>query len=297
MSAWLVAPGSASLELGEKLAKALNAETVGIEYTVFPDGENKVRLLTEVRNKKVIVVQSTYYPADSHLMQLFLLCHKLSEEGAEVYAFIPYLAYARQDREFQKGEIISLGVISHLLRSVGIKSLLTIDIHSTRGLGYFTFPAYSASAIPLLAEHVRRNFELSNPLALSPDYGGQNRVQAFAKLLNLESMVLKKVRDRVTGEVTIEDSIPPLGGRDLIIIDDMISTGTSIQRATKLLKKNGAGRIITMCTHALLLGNALNEILDSGVEKVVSTNSVPSAASKIDVAPMIAEHYKSLESS
>jgi len=297
MSDWLVAPGPASPELGEKLAKALNAETIGLEYKIFPDGENKVRLLTEVRNRRVIVVQSTYYPADSHLMQLFLLCHKLSEEGAEVYAFIPYLAYARQDREFQKGEVISLGVLSHLLRSVGIKSLLTIDIHSTRGLGYFTFPAYSASAIPLLAQHVKKNFELSNPLALSPDYGGQSRVQAFAKLLDLESIALKKVRDRVTGEVTIEDNIPPLDGRDLIIVDDMISTGTSIQRATRFLKKNGAGRIITMCTHALLLGSALDEILASGVEEVVATNSVPSPASKIDVAPMIAEHYRSLESS
>lgn len=295
MSNWLVAPGPASPELGEKLAKALNADIVGLEYKTFPDGENKVRLLSDVRNRKVVVVQSAHPPVDSHLMQLFLLCHKLSEEGAEVFAFIPYLAYARQDREFQKGEVISLGVLSHLLRSVGIKSLLTIDIHSTRGLGYFTFPAYSASAIPLLAEHIKKHFEFSNPLALSPDYGGQNRVQAFARLLNLESFALKKIRDRVTGEVTIEDSIPPLSGRDLIIVDDMISTGTSIQRATRFLKKNGAGRIIAMCTHALLLGNALGEILDSGVEEVIATNSVPSPASKIDVSPMIAEHYRSLE--
>ena len=295
MSDWLVAPGPASPELGEKLAKALNADTLALEFRTFPDGESKVRLLSGVRNKKVIVVQSTHPPADTHLMQLFLLCHKLSEEGAEVFAFIPYLAYARQDREFQKGEVISLGVLSHLLRSVGIKSLLTIDIHSSRGLGYFAFPAYSASAIPFLAEHVRKNFKLSDPIALSPDYGGQNRVQAFARLLNLESIALKKLRDRVTGEVTIEDSMPPLNGRDLIIVDDMISTGTSIQRATRFLKKNGAGKIITLCTHALMLGNALNDILASGVEEVVATNTVPSAASKVDVSPLIAEHYRTLQ--
>jgi ribose-phosphate pyrophosphokinase len=296
MSDWLVAPGPASPELGEKLAKALNAGIVDLEFRIFPDAESKVRLISDVRNRKVIVVQSTYPPADLHLMQLFLLCHKLSEEGANVLAFVPYLAYARQDREFQKGEVISLGVLAHLLRSVGIKSLLTIDIHSSRGLGYFSFPAYSASAIPLLAEHVKKNFELSSPLALSPDYGGQNRVQAFARLLDLESTALKKVRDRVTGEVTIEDSIQNLNGRDVVIVDDMISTGTSIQRATKFLKKNGAGRIITVCTHALLLGDAHNDILAAGVEEVVATNSIPSLASKIDVTPMISDHYRILES-
>ena len=146
--------------------------------------------------------------------------------GSKVYACVPYLAYARQDLEFQRGETASLAVISRLFRSIGVNSLLTVDIHSTHGLGYFSFPTFSVSAMPLLANYVSNNIKLNSPLAVSPDFGGSSRVEAFSKLLDIDYISLKKSRSRTTGEVVMEDSNVEVAGRDIILVDDMISTGT-----------------------------------------------------------------------
>ena len=146
---WLVAAGPASLDVAAGLASKLGTRLVKIENVDFPDGESKVRILDEARNKSVAIVQSLYPPQDKHFLQLLLIAHKLSEDGADVNAVAPYLAYARQDKEFLPGEIVSLGVISHLLRSVGVRRLVTVDIHSAQGLGLFSIPVYSCSAMPL----------------------------------------------------------------------------------------------------------------------------------------------------
>lgn len=161
-----MAAGPASLDVAANLSAKLGAKLATVESTDFPDGESKLRIVDDVRNKSVIIVQSTYPPVDKHLVQLFLLAHKLSEEGADVHAAVPYLGYARQDKEFLKGEIVSLGVIAHVLRTVGVKRMVTVDIHSMQCLGLFSFPVYSTSAIPLLAQYVGSNFDLQNPLSL-----------------------------------------------------------------------------------------------------------------------------------
>src|SRR5579862_1767900 len=196
---WMVAAGPASLEVAASVAAKLGGSLARVENTDFPDGESKLRILDDARNKSVLVVQSLYPPPDKHLMQLLLISHKLSEEGAEVSAVVPYLAYARQDKEFLKGEVVSLGVISHLLRSVGVKRLVTVDIHSAEGLGLFSIPVYSCSAIPLLADYVSKNYTLSNPIAVSPDFGSSARVEAFASVIKSEYASFKKMRNRQTG--------------------------------------------------------------------------------------------------
>lgn len=294
MRNWLVAAGPASLDIAANLSAKLGAKLATIESTDFPDGESKIRVVDDVRNKSVIVVQSTYPPVDKHFMQILLLSHKLSEEGAEVHAVIPYLGYARQDKEFLKGEIVSLGVIAHLLRSVGVKRLVTVDIHSMQGLGLFSFPVYSTSAIPLLAEYVRNNFELQNPIAISPDFGSSTRVEAFAAVLKCDHVSFKKTRDRVTGEVKTEEVKLDLRGRDAVIIDDMISTGGSVVKASQLLKKNGARKVIATCTHAVLVGGAADKLKAAEVDEIVSTNTIPTKYSKVDVSPLISSYFETL---
>ena len=294
MRDWLVAAGPASLDIAANLSAKLGAKLVTIESTDFPDGESKIRIVDDVRNKSVIVVQSTYPPVDKHFMQILLLSHKLSEEGADVHAVVPYLGYARQDKEFLKGEIVSLGVIAHLLRSVGVKRLVTVDIHSMQGLGLFSFPVYSTSAIPLLAEYVSNNFELHNPIAISPDFGSSTRVEAFAAVLKCDHISFKKTRDRVTGEVKTEEVKLDLRGRDAVIIDDMISTGGSVVKAAQLLKKNGARKVIATCTHAVLIGGAADKLKAAEVDEIVSTNTIPTKYSKVDVSPLISSYFETL---
>ncbi|MHB8567393.1 MAG: ribose-phosphate diphosphokinase [Nitrososphaerales archaeon] len=294
MKEWLVASGPASLDIAASLSALLGSNLARLESTDFPDGESKLKVEGDFRNKSVIVVQSTYPPVDKHLLQLLLISHKLSEEGAEVNAVVPYMCYARQDKEFLKGEIVSLGVIAHLFRSVGVKRIVTVDIHSIQGIGLFSLPVYSVSAIPLLAEYIEKHGNLSNPISVAPDLGSLNRVEAFASVLKSDYFAFKKTRDRITGEVTAEAKDLNLKGRDAVIIDDMISTGGSVAKSAQLLKKNGAERIIATCTHALLAGGAEEKLRAAGVDEIVATNTIPSKFSKVDVSPLIASYFKTL---
>ncbi len=291
---WTVAPGPASLEIATNLSAKLGAKLLPVEVTDFPDGESKIRIGEDVRNKRVIVVQSTYPPVDKHLMQLLVLSHKLSEDGADVFCAVPYLGYARQDREFLPGEVVTLGVIGRLMRSVGIKRLVTVDIHSVKALGLFSFPVYSTSSIPLLAEYIGKNYQLRQPIAVSPDFGSSSRVEAFSAVLKSEHISFKKSRDRKTGEITTEEQSLNLMGRDAIIIDDMISTGASVVKCAQLLKKYGASRIITAVAHAVLIGGAADRIMGAGVDELIATNTIPSKYSKVDVSPLLASHFEML---
>ena len=294
MTDWSVAPGPASVELASKLAKVLGADLLNINSQVFFDGETKLTLDCDVRDKRVIMVQSMYPPVDTHLVQALSLAHRLSEDGAQVFALIPYLGYSRQDSEFLKGEIVTLGIVAHLLRSVGIKRLVTVDIHSTKGLGYFTVPAYSVSAVPLLGEYFRNQKDKGELVAVAPDLGASMRVEAFAKILDIEHLIFEKVRNKVSGEVTVLDRGMDLRGKRIIIVDDMISTGGTIRRAAATLLKNGAEKLFAACVHPVLVGDALDKILESGVDEVVATNTIPSSISKVDVASPIAEYFKTL---
>ena len=294
MSDWLVLAGPASKDLSFSLSKSLDLDLIEVESRSFPDGERKVRLQHDVKNKNIILVQSLHPPIDGHLMQLLFTIHKLTEEGAKVLACVPYLAYARQDLEFQKGEVISLSVLSRLFRSVGVSSLVTVDIHSSQGLGYFSFPTYSVSAMPLLANYAKNNLKLVSPLAVSPDFGGSARVEAFAKIMDIPSISLKKSRNRNTGEVIMEKSNIEVTGRDILLIDDMITTGNSIVKAANYLKKFNTGKIYALCSHAVLIDAASSIIQEAGVEEIIATNTIPCNVSKVDITPILTEHFKTI---
>jgi ribose-phosphate pyrophosphokinase len=269
----------------------MNAEVVGVDAKVFPDGESRIRITTQVRNKPVILVQSTYPPVDQHLVQLLFLAHRLSEEGAEVFAVLPYFGYSRQHREFLPGEVISLSVVVHLLRTSGVKRLVTVDVHNAQGLGFFSFPAYSVSAIPQLAEYFQRNYRLVEPVAVSPDFGASARAEAFAKVLGCEYVVLSKKRDRTTGDVETEAAELPVRGRDVVLVDDIISTGGTVQKATQRLRQAGAEAVLVACVHPLMVGDAAERLRRAGVREVIGTNTVPSPVSIVDVAPILAAYF------
>lgn len=294
MSDWLVLAGPASKNLSLSLSKSLDLDLIEVESKSFPDGERKVRLQHDVKNKNIILVQSLHPPIDTHLMQLLFTVHKLTEEGAKVFACIPYLAYARQDLEFQKGEVITLGVLSRLFRSVGVSSLVTVDIHSSQGLGYFSFPTYSVSAMPLLANYSKNNLKLNSPLAVSPDFGGSARVEAFAKIMDIPNISLKKSRNRSTGEVIMEESNIDVTGRDILLIDDMITTGNSIVKAANYLNKFNPGKIYALCSHAVLIDDASLIIKEAGVEEIIATNTIPCNVSKVDITPILTEYFKTI---
>ncbi|RMW35202.1 MAG: ribose-phosphate pyrophosphokinase [Nitrosopumilus sp.] len=288
MSKLSVICGKASEDLGRKLARKIKANLVKSEVRVFPDGESKITLKGNISKRKSIVVQSIYPPVDTNLIQALSLISKAKENSSEVIVVIPYMGYARQDREFLPGEIVTMKVMAKLFKGAGASKLIVVDIHSLIGLKYFTMKSKNVSAVPDLATYFKK-MSLKDPLVVSPDQGGKERAKEFAKEMGVEFIALQKKRDRKTGKVQIKTKQADVVGRDLILVDDMISTGGSIVNATKFLKKEKCKRVFVACTHALLMNDAEKKIKKSGVTKIVSANTIPGNTSIVDVSNTIAK--------
>ena len=287
MSRLSVVAGKSSEELAKKIARKLKANLVKTQDITFPDGESKITLCRSMSSQKVVVVQSVFPPVDTSLVQTLSLIAKAKEVSPRVIAVVPYMGYARQDREFLPGEIVTMKVLAKLFRGAGASEVIVVDIHSKIGLGHFKIKTQNVTAVPELVKHFKK-MDLKSPLIVSPDQGGRDRAEEFAKKFKADYIVLTKQRDRKTGKVQIKTK--DVGGvrdRDLILVDDMISTGGSIVKATEFLKKQKCGRVFVACTHGLLINDAEKKIRKAGVTKIVSTNTVPGKTSVVDVSTAV----------
>jgi len=281
--------GKTSENLAKELSKKIKANLVKSEIRVFPDGESKITLIGKISKKKSIVLQSIYPPVDTNLVQVLSLITKAKENSSEVIAVIPYMGYARQDREFLPGEIVTMKVLGKLFKSAGASKIIVVDIHSSIGLKHFSIKTKNVTAIPDLVGFFKK-LSLKNPLVVSPDQGGKERAKKFAKEFNSDYIALEKTRDKKTGKVKIKTkNLEEVENRDLILVDDIISTGGSIIKATQFLKKQKCKRIYVACTHALLMNNAEKKIKKAGVTSIISTNTIPGKTSKVDISKTIAK--------
>jgi ribose-phosphate pyrophosphokinase len=284
-----VISGKASEDLAEKLSRKINANLVKSKVKVFPDGENKITLSGNLSKRKSIVVQSIYPPVDTNLVQALSLISKAKEVSSEVITVIPYMGYARQDREFLPGEIVTMKVLGKLFKGAGASKIITVDIHSIIGLKHFAIKTKNVTAIPDLVKYFKK-LSLKNPLVISPDQGGKDRAKKFAEKFKSEYIALEKKRNKKTGQVQIKTrNTDEVVGRDLILVDDMISTGGSIIKATQFLKKQNCKRVYVACTHALLMNDAKKKIRKAGVTKIISANTIPGKTSVVDVSNTIAK--------
>jgi len=288
MVKFTVIGGCGSSDLAKRIARKLKATYIKTEKKVFPDGESKITINKIPKRSIVVVVQSTYPPVDSNLLELLSIISKVQKFSSKIYAIIPYMGYARQDREFLDGEIVTIGVVGRLLKASGVKKVLTVDIHSKLALKELKISSENVSAMEVLVKHFKK-MKMKDPLVISPDLGGQIRAKEFANMLKTDSIALKKHRDRKTGKVKILSEKVDVKDRDLIIVDDMISTGGSIVKATKFLKKQKCKRIFVACTHALLVNDAAKDIKNAGVSQIISTNTIPGESSKVDISKVISD--------
>jgi ribose-phosphate pyrophosphokinase len=288
--------GPSSVDLGTAIARHLDAELVPVHLKIFPDGESKIKV-RKVEKNHCIIVQSTYPPTDRHLLQALMMLERCSKDGsANVWAVMPYMAYSRQDREFLDGEVVSAALVAKLVENVGTKKLITVDVHSPDSLSYYTIDTQNISAVGLLAEYAAGKIKPNAPIVVSPDLGGTKRAAEFAKILGTDMIALTKSRDKDTAQVFIEEKEldSNVVGRDLILLDDMISTGESIVESCKFLKKYKPNKIYAMCTHALLIGDAMTRINSAGVDEIISTNSIPGISAKVDLAQLISAQLKTI---
>ena len=283
-----VVAGSASKDLGKRIARRLKAPYVEAKTRVFPDGESKITFGRIPKNSIVLVVQSTYPPVDTNLLQALSIISQVRKVSSKIYAIIPYMGYARQDKQFLSGEVVTMSIVAKMLEVAGAKKVVVVDIHSKTALNHFKISKESVSAIPELAKYFKK-LKLKNALVVSPDVGGALRAKKFASLLNTDFITLKKSRDRNTGKVQIHSSKVDVRGRDLIVVDDIISTGGSVVRATQFLKRQKCKRVFVACTHGLFIGDAIRKMKKAGVSQIISTNTIPRSTSKVDVSGVIVE--------
>jgi len=288
----IVIPGPASVELGRKIAEVLKIKTVPVEFKRFPDGESYIRFEGNVKNEDIVIVQTTSPPQNENLVQLFLMADNAKDMGAKsITAIVPYFAYARQDSRFRPGEALSVKTIVTLLKTCGVSRIITVNSHNPTILKTLPVSVEDLSAFGLLAEYFKKKgFE--GAFSLSMGKKGMSTAVEADKVLKGGCNYIPTQRDRVTGNVTIEKKTLPVKNRDAIIFDDIISSGGTMIKAVSWVKEQRAKRVYAACVHPLLIGDTKDKILKAGADGIVGTDSVPSAVSKVSVAPLIAEALK-----
>lgn len=272
--------GTSNKPLAEKIANKLGINLSPLEIHVFPDGEKRVRLLEKVVGEKCVVVQPTSPNPDRNYMELFFIVDALKRSGAKsVTAVIPYLGYQRQDHVFRDGEAVSLEVIATLLKWGGVDEIVAFDLHSIKIPEIFMIKLSHLSALPLFAQEIKKIG--GNTVLVSPDMGGIRRIKILSEILNnMPYAVIEKDRDLATGKVTAS-GIDGDTKENVVIVDDMISTGSTIVAAANLLINKGANNIYVFATHGVFSQDAPIILNNSSLRKVFVTDTINIPKEKI----------------
>lgn len=286
-----IIPGPASKKLGESIAEVLNVEAVPVFFKTFPDGESYIRFsIDSLQDEDVVIVQTTSPPQDQRLIQLLLMADNALElKARSITAVVPYFAYSRQDKRFLPGEAFSVKTIVKLLENSGVNRIITVNAHNPKVLKTFNIPVEDLSAIPLLAEYFKAKGLVDNPVSLSLGKKALSVATEADGVLKGGFDYVSTRRDVVTGNVTLEEKELRIKNRNVIIFDDIISSGGTMAKAVKFVKEQGAKKVYSACVHPLLMGDAKKRILENGAEEIIGTDSVPSSVSKVSIAPLISK--------
>lgn len=278
-----VVPGSASKSIANHLAREISADLADIEIRRFIDGECYVRIKSDLKGEDVIIVQTTY--PDENIIETILLRDAVRDfDPNTIILVIPYYGYARQDKKFQDGEAVSARAIAEIL-SIDIDAILMVDPHKEYIKDFFKTKAFVCSAVPEIARYLA---DREVDVILAPDRGAIWRAETIAKDLDCEWDFLEKTR--ITDEVIeIKPKSINVDGRNIAIIDDIISTGGTMARAVQEMKKQGARNVYVACTHGLFIGEAIEKITSAGATEIISTDTIENSFSKVKVAPQIAK--------
>lgn len=273
--------GSASQLLAGRVSDALKSNPVVSEFKRFPDGELYTRILDDVAGTDVTIIQSTVSDSDFiSLLQLIDAC----SEASQINVVLPYMGYARQDKQFKKGEPISARAVAGAIKA---DFVFTVNIHAESILDYFDAKAVNLDATPMIGKYIK-NMKFKDPLIIAPDDGAIALARNASKDLGIDYDFLEKTR--LSGEtVSIQPKNIAVKGRDVIIIDDIISTGETMAETISLLKKLGAHEVFAACVHPVLSSNAVAKLFKAGVKGIIATDTIDKGVSVVSVAPVIAE--------
>lgn len=301
----MIFSGNSNPHLAKQVAHNLQLPLGQATVGTFSDGEIQVEILENVRGKDVFIMQSTCAPTNDNLMELVIMADALRRASAtRITAVIPYFGYARQDRRVRSARVsISAKVVADMLSAVGIQRVLTVDLHADQIQGFFYMPVDNAYASGVLLKDIQQQ-NYHNPIIVSPDVGGVVRARAFAKRLDgtgTDLAIIDKRRPK-PNEAQVMHILGDVQGRDCIVVDDIVDTAGTLCLAAQALKDRGARKVIAYCTHAVLSGKALQNIMGSVLDTLVVTDSIPLREEtracprirQVSIASMLAEAIRRL---
>ncbi len=273
--------GNANPELAKKIAKCLKTTLGDALVTTFSEGEIRVKINEDVRGRDVFIVQPTCPPTNNNLMELLIMMDAVKRASARrITAVIPYFGYARQDRKDQPRVPITAKLVANLLVEAGADRILTMDLHASQIQGFFDIPMDHLFAVNTVVDYFSKK-KIKNLVVASPDVGGIKMARAYSKRLNASLAIVDKRRidDRRAKAMNILGDVK---GKNIVIVDDLVATASSVCEAAGALKKAGALKIFAVVSHPILSGPAVERIKKSAIEEFIISDSVPLAPEKKD---------------
>ena len=267
--------GNANPELANEVASSLGIPLSDSLVELFSDGEINIEIRDNVRGHDVFIIQSTCAPTHRNLMELVLMVDALRRSSAErITAVVPYFGYARQDRRVRSVRVpISAKVVADMLSNAGVDRVLTIDLHAEQIQGFFNCTVDNIYGAPVLLDDIeRQNYKKLQ--VVSPDIGGVVRARAVAKQLGCDLAIIDKRRPSAN-QSEVMNLIGEVEGRTCVLVDDIVDTAGTLCKAAEALKEYGARKVVAYATHAVLSGNAIDNIANSKLDNLVVTNSIP----------------------
>ena len=282
-----------SLPIAKKLAQKLKVKYSPLTISSFPDGDIYLKYNTSLSNQTVVIVHSFQPHSDQSLFRIFFAAETAKDLGAKkVILVAPYLAYMRQDKRFHPGEAISSRIMAKMLNSC-VDEIMTIDPHLHRYSSLqeiFTIKTRRITVNEILADYIHKHFQ--NEIIIGPDLESFQWAEDIAKRIKVHATVLKKVRFS-SRHVEVRMVHPlEIRGKNVVIIDDIISTGHTIAEAAKQAKRMGAKTITAIGVHGLLIEGALTKLKKAGVNKVITTNCIEHPTNKIDVTSLLSKELQ-----
>jgi ribose-phosphate pyrophosphokinase len=265
--------GRANPQLAQKICDYLQIPLGRGRTELFPDGELIVKVEEDVRGRDCFIIQPTSHPINAHLMELFIWIDCLKRASANrVTAVIPYFGYARQDRKDEGRTPITAKLIANLIERSGANRVVALDLHAAQVQGFFDIPVDHLSASPVIIKWFK-SLNLSNRVFVSPDVGNVKRAQVYANLLGGDISIIDK-RRKSGSEIVAKNIIGDVAGKNVLMVDDMITTAGTVTEACKILKDNGAGEIYMAATHAIFAPPALDRLRACPYTRLAVTDSI-----------------------
>ncbi len=272
--------GNSNPALVQKISERLGTPVGKAMVKTFSDGEINVEIHESVRGMDVFVIQSVCQPVNTNLMELLILIDALKRASAErVTAVLPYYGYARQDRKVMPRAPISAKLVADLITTAGASRVLTVDLHAGQIQGFFNIPVDHLFAAPVLLDYLRN---IKNDVVIvSPDAGGVERARAFAKRLDASLAIIDKRRD-APNVSQVMNIIGDVHGLVAVLLDDIVDTGGTLVRAAFALVEKGAKSVYACCTHPVLSGSATQMLMESPIQELVVTDTIPLRGSALE---------------